>query len=237
MTCRGIGFGVMRTADGERNKVHGARKVELERLHHRGVYVRRKMSECFERTGAKPIRSLWIDENRGDDVKEKYRSRLVVREKRHKGEDGRVLSATFLFSTMPRLDGIMTQGKPEGAGDAKQTRQTVANVTPGHFSRFLRNGYGTQDPSFQGDCTQVLGNANVSKGNSALFHNDSEDCRILVHEHEFSAVGDQVDEVFRRRYDLQITGRWSMSNDGSDSGGHVPQSCAAHRSFREPSEF
>ena len=42
-------------------------KVELDWLHRHGVYVQHQASE---RTGAKPIRLLWIDTNKGDDVKE-----------------------------------------------------------------------------------------------------------------------------------------------------------------------
>ena len=40
---------------------------------------------------------LWIDTNKGDLVEEHHRNRLVVGEKRCKGDDGRALPATFLF--------------------------------------------------------------------------------------------------------------------------------------------
>ena len=82
-------------------KINDVRKVELDWLRH-GVHVRRKI----EHTGVKPIRLLWIDTNMGDDVKENYRSRLVVREKPHKGQGGRALLAMFLFSGMPPREDI-----------------------------------------------------------------------------------------------------------------------------------
>ena len=49
-----------------------ARKVELDWLHHHGYYVERRISECLERTGANPLRLLWIDTNKGDDFRGNY---------------------------------------------------------------------------------------------------------------------------------------------------------------------
>ena len=85
------------------DEVKEARKIELDWLHHHGVHVRRQFSECLQRTGAKPTPLLWIDTNKNEDVKENYRSRLVVREMRYKGEDGPALPPTFLFSAMSPL--------------------------------------------------------------------------------------------------------------------------------------
>ena len=47
------------------DKVNDARKVELDWLHHHGVYVRRKVSEYLQHAGAKPTRKLWIHTNKG----------------------------------------------------------------------------------------------------------------------------------------------------------------------------
>ena len=81
--------------------------------------------------------------------------------------------------------------------------------------------YGTQDASalWQDDYTQVLENAIHMKGKAspALFHREPEDCRMLVHQNDFCAVGDQdamdgFDRVSRQRYELKITGRLTMDN-------------------------
>ena len=52
---------------------------------------------------------MWLD-TEGDEVKKNYRSRLVVRQQSHKGEDGRALVATFFFSAMLPREGIKMLG-------------------------------------------------------------------------------------------------------------------------------
>ena len=65
-------------------------------------------------------------------MKENYRSRFAVREKRYKGENGRAFPATFLFSMTPPLEGIKILGKL-GGDDAEHSRQTFAHAILGHF--------------------------------------------------------------------------------------------------------
>ena len=44
------------------DKVNEARRVELDWLHHHGVYVRRKITECLQHQCAKPMR-LFVGRN------------------------------------------------------------------------------------------------------------------------------------------------------------------------------
>ena len=64
------------------DQVNEARQVELDWLHPHAVCVRRSIYEFVERTGAKPVRLLWINTNESD--------------------GGQALFATFWFSaTLP----------------------------------------------------------------------------------------------------------------------------------------
>ncbi|CAK0867442.1 unnamed protein product, partial [Prorocentrum cordatum] len=69
--------------------VREARRLEVEWLHKQDVYEKRTIEECRSVTGQPPIKLMWIDANKGDHEKPIYRSRIVVREKRGKGEEGR----------------------------------------------------------------------------------------------------------------------------------------------------
>ena len=121
--------------------VHEARKVELDWFRDHGVYDRRKISECLQHAGAKPIRLLWVDTNKGDDAKENCRSGLVVREKRYTEEDGRALLATSLFCAMLLHEGIRMLGSLMVTLLRSKREKTVANASLGHVTcSFLRNG-------------------------------------------------------------------------------------------------
>ena len=47
-----------------------------------GVWETVPLSQCWEKTGGKPIRGRWVDVNKGDDICHKYRSRCVAQEVR-----------------------------------------------------------------------------------------------------------------------------------------------------------
>ena len=64
----------------------------------------------------------------------------------------------------------------------------------------------------------------VTKGtsNRVLFYDEAEDLRILVCGDDFCAMVDQgslndLDDVFRRRYEQKVTGRSNFIDDESDS--------------------
>ena len=53
-------------------------QVELDWIHEQGVYTKVSLQTCYDETGKNPITLKWVDTNRGDDVNEKHRSRVVV---------------------------------------------------------------------------------------------------------------------------------------------------------------
>ena len=140
----------------------------------------------MEHTGAKTIRLRWIVSYKGDDVKVNYRSRLVVREKRCKGEDGRALPAAFLFSAVSSLEGIKVLGSlmatMRTSKSDKPLHMQVRDISRARFygtapreihvkrpeegqdelcGLLVKSMYGTQDASvlWQDDHTQVFDNA------------------------------------------------------------------------------
>ncbi len=79
--------------------VREARRKELEYFAAKGVWVKRSRDEAFANQGKAPITVKWVDVNKGDDDNPNYRSRLVAREVRRKGED-------TLFSPTPPLESV-----------------------------------------------------------------------------------------------------------------------------------
>ena len=119
------------------DKVKTARKAELEWLHEQQVYTQRTIAEAKEVTGKPPIKLLWIDTNKGDDQREHYRSRLVVREVRSKGEEGRALPTAQLFSAMPPLEAVKILGamliQDEVSKRGKRLEMRFWDISRAHF--------------------------------------------------------------------------------------------------------
>ena len=64
-----------------------ARQNEMAYFHSKNVLVNRPREEALKMTGKLPIIVKWVDVNKGDDESPNYRSRLVAREMRRKGEE------------------------------------------------------------------------------------------------------------------------------------------------------
>ncbi|CAK0882720.1 unnamed protein product, partial [Prorocentrum cordatum] len=199
--------------------VRQARKCEVDWLRRQEVYEKRPLQECRKVTGTNPIKLLWTVTNKGDNVRPNYRSRIVVREKRGKGEEGRALPAALLFSAMPPLEAVkilsarMVQERVSSRGQPLGMR--FFDVSRAHFygkaerpvyielpeqeqdgihcGLLKKSMYGTQDASAicQWDYTGVLESDGhvAGKANPALFYNSRDDCRSLVHGDDFCALG------------------------------------------------
>ena len=81
--------------------VRAARRKELEYFYTKGVWTKRRLEEAREKMGKPAISVRWIDTNKGDDECPNYRSRLVAREIRRKGEDP-------IFAPTPPLESLRT---------------------------------------------------------------------------------------------------------------------------------
>ena len=81
--------------------VTAARALELEYFENKKVWEKRPYGEAMAKTGKKPISVRWIDTNKGDEDNPNYRSRLVAREIRKKGENP-------IFAPTPPLESLRT---------------------------------------------------------------------------------------------------------------------------------
>ncbi len=81
--------------------VRAARRRELEYFAAKGVWAKRSRDEAFRITGKAPISVRWVDVDKGDDDSPNYRSRLVAREIRRRGEDP-------IFAPTPPLESLRT---------------------------------------------------------------------------------------------------------------------------------
>ena len=99
-------------------QVSAARQEEMKEFQKHDVYVKVPLAQCWARTGRKPIGVRWIDINKGDEKKPKYRSRLVAKEiKVDKRDD--------LFAATPPLEAkklLLSMAMTEGVGYDRQKR-------------------------------------------------------------------------------------------------------------------
>ena len=66
--------------------VKAARKLEMDYVKSKGLWLKKPTKECFERTGKPPGSVRWADTNKGDDKSPNTRSRLVARQIRGPGQ-------------------------------------------------------------------------------------------------------------------------------------------------------
>jgi len=78
-----------------------AQAKELAYFDTKNVWTLRPRSECFDKTGKKPITVRWVLVNKGDDQSPNYRARLVARQMRHQGVES-------IFAPTPPLEAIRT---------------------------------------------------------------------------------------------------------------------------------
>ena len=95
-------------------KVEGARAEEIGYYYKMKMYGKVPIAECIARTGRQPIGVRWIDHNKGDDLHEKYRSRLVAQQ----------------FNSGPMEDNTFAATPPLEA-----LRMVISNATTGKKAR------------------------------------------------------------------------------------------------------
>ena len=62
-----------------RNGVIATRLDEIKQVHSHGVYEKVPIEERWAKTGKAPIKTKWVDINKGDKLNEEYRCRLVAK--------------------------------------------------------------------------------------------------------------------------------------------------------------
>ena len=215
-----------------------ARKEELRWIHKQRIYEKVPLEECYEVTGRKPIDLKWIDKNKGDAQRENYRSRLVVREIKAKGQ---ALADHELYSAMPPLEALkvlcslLTSMKTSPKGRALKLR--LLDISRAHFygesrravyctlpegdeqtgmcAKLVRTMYGTQDASsvWQETYTTLMNEHGIQNGKAwpAIFWDPVSDARFLVHGDDFLILGDQ--EAQERVEDI-LAKKFEFREDG-----------------------
>ena len=84
-------------------KVAAARATELKFFDTKGVWKKVPRANARTQTGKPPISVRWVDVNKGDDVNENYRSRLVARELKALDRSG-----ACYFAPAPPLEALRT---------------------------------------------------------------------------------------------------------------------------------
>jgi len=106
--------------------VEEARALELKYFGDQRVWEKRPYAEAMAKQGKKPITVKWIDTNKGDEDNPNYRSRLVAREIRRRGENP-------IFAPTPPLESLRTilslaatdmEGQPKHVRDPKSELRT-----------------------------------------------------------------------------------------------------------------
>ena len=81
--------------------VRKAREMEMDYVRSKQLWIKRPVSECWQKTGRPPVTVRWFDTNKGDDQNPNVRSRLVARQIRGPGQDA-------IFAPTPPLEALRT---------------------------------------------------------------------------------------------------------------------------------
>ena len=222
----------------ELEKVLKARREELDWVHKAQVYTKVPLEECHNETGKEPITLKWVDRNKGDQIKENYRSRLVVREiKKQHG----ALPVHESTSSMPPLEAAKLlcslavsrktskRGKPlklalydisraHFYGVAKRkifVTLPPGDEEPGMCALLLKSMYGTMDAShvWQSDYSELLSLHSFTTGKAwpSVFRHSGEDLTLLVHGDDFFVLGDDEGQSFMKEV---LKKRYEFRTDG-----------------------
>ena len=220
------------------DKVLEARQEELGWVHKQKIYAPVDEAECWANTGRPPISLKWVDRNKGDSVKENYRSRLVVREVKKAGQK---LEDHELYSAMPPLEALkvlcslMTSMKTSRSGKpllmklidisrahfyGESKRNVYTNLPegdeqPGKCAKLVRSMYGTQDASsiWQETYSTLVKDHGIEIGRAwpAIFYDPESDARFMVHGDDFVILGDEQAQL---RIETILAKKFEFRTDG-----------------------
>ena len=196
--------------------VRQARKEEMLEFQKHDVYTKVPIAECLGTTGKKPIGVRWVDVNKGDSSKPKYRSRLVAKELNlDKRED--------LFAATPPVEAkklLLSLAMTEGYGfdrkgrwpslkidcidvkraffHAKCLREVYVDLpeedyAPGMCGKLNKAMYGTRDApqNWEFEYCDFMESLGFSKGKSTpcLFYHEARNLRVVVYGDDFTILG------------------------------------------------
>jgi hypothetical protein len=123
------------------NMVKEARQEEIREVKKHTVYTKVPIKDCWDKTGKGPIKTRWIDINKGDKVHPNYRSRFVAK-------DFNTEKRLDLFAATPPLEALeiwislwMTRGLGWGTERGEMVMDFI-DVRPAYFhARARRDVY------------------------------------------------------------------------------------------------
>ncbi|CAK0906615.1 unnamed protein product, partial [Prorocentrum cordatum] len=223
-----------------------ARQEELAWMKHREVFEPSDEETCRRLTGRAPLRTRWVDTNKGDEQRPKHRSRLVAMEIKAAKKASEQMSASELFSSTPPLEAVKLlcslmvsmgrspRGLPLKIGFWDVSRAHLYGVAQrvlfvrlpeeegGGVARLLRSMYGTQDAAsvWQSDWSRQLWEDSWRMGvaSPAVFYRSSDEGRGLAHGDDFMVLGD---EITLKEIETKLTERYDIKCTGilgPDSG-------------------
>ena len=195
--------------------VIAARHEELEYVHQHGVYEKCPYEQAMSRTGRPPIKVRWVDINKGDVQRPRYRSRLVAQE--FKSQEFR----TDTFAATPPIEALrvmLALGVMELEEDQDSDGEIVLSfmdVSRAHFhspsrrdmyvelcpedaeegccALLKKSMYGTRDAAVNWEAFYVSTLAEVEfqvrKYSTCLFWHPTRRLRVWVHGDDFVARG------------------------------------------------
>ena len=240
--------------------VEAARKEELDWVKKQGTYKVVSMDECWKETGKPPVTLKWIDINKGDEENPRYRSRLVAREIKKKGQ--RVLPDHQLFSSMPPLEAMKILGSKMVTVKVSKPRRKPLKLKLYDISRAHLYGvakrkvyvtlpmeeheegkcglleksmYGTQDAAaiWQDDYSVLLIANGFKRGvsSASVFYNEELDMRCLVHGDDFLCLGDDEAQATMEKLLAQKYDYKIVGGIGPDSS-DGEEMCVLNRTLR-----
>ena len=105
--------------------VREARAKEMEYVRSKGLWAKRPVRECLDRTGRPPVTVRWVDTNKGDDNCPNIRSRLVARQIRGPGQEAVFAPTAPLeaLRTVLSLAATDLPGRPSRCRDPKSEKR------------------------------------------------------------------------------------------------------------------
>ena len=193
--------------------VEEARREEVRYIHKSKLYTKVPRARCYEVTGKAPIKSGWIDTNKGDQGSPNYRSRWVGKEYNNgPGED--------LFAATPPIEALrmLVSMLAATGGRMSRKRMLVCDVSRAFFyapvekrlfvelpeedktegadevAELHYSLYGTRDAAanWHKAYSEHLVSIGFKQGvaNPCLFHHPGRGIRALVHGDDYVAVAD-----------------------------------------------
>ena len=195
-----------------------ARAEEMSEVHKQKVYVKVPLSQCYNETCKNPVGTRWIDINKGDDVHEEYRSRLVAQELKSQS------TIEDLFAATPPLEAkkaIFSMCVTEGIGFQKgfkhqgwkidfidirrayfhaKARRKVFIKLPaeeeaaeGMCGLLLKSMYGTRDAAqnWEFEYANFMETIGFERGKAipCIFQHPKREIKVAVHGDDFTIAG------------------------------------------------